>query len=266
MNIADYIDGINKKDEKVLSIFLTAGFPDKENFAELALGVLEAGADMLEIGFPFSDPLADGPVIQYSSHQAIANGVNLSTVFEYIKIIKAETAKPLILMGYANPVLNYGVSKFLKKAKSAGANGLIIPDVPLEEYDAFFGADQSLTEIIMLTVPSSSEERIKKIDAKSRGFLYCVSVNGVTGERQGFNEAAIESIRKTYELVNNKMLIGFGISNADSIKAVSPYCDGVIIGSAVIKKLTELTKQGNNYSAVFDFIREMKQACSGKLS
>lgn len=238
--IREYIDSVNARGEKVLSVFLTAGFPIKEEFVELALSILDAGADMLEIGIPFSDPLADGPVIQLSSQSAINNGVTTADVIRYAAAIRAKTDKPLILMGYGNPVLNYGREKFFMDAASAGVNGLIIPDVPLEEYDDFFAGKPDELEAIMLTTPQSGEVRIREIDSLSRGFVYCVSVAGTTGARSGFSDGELSSLEHTREkITNNKMLVGFGISGPATAKQVLPFCDGIIVGSAVIKRLLD---------------------------
>ncbi|MHB1687593.1 MAG: tryptophan synthase subunit alpha [Ignavibacteriaceae bacterium] len=236
--IEDYIHRKNESKEKILSVFLTAGFPDKNHFVELALKVLDAGADMLEIGFPFSDPLADGPVIQHSSQIAIENGINLVETFRLVKEIRSGTDNPLIMMGYANPVLSYGVKKFANDAKSAGVNGVIIPDIPIEEYDDFFdGSFDGLDKILLIT-PTTSDERIKIIDNKSSGFVYCVSVSGTTGEQKISAAGNIDFIKQTYsQIKKNKMLVGFGISKPEDAKTYSPYCDGVIVGSAVIKSL-----------------------------
>lgn len=238
--IREYIDSVNARGEKVLSVFLTAGFPVKEEFVELALSILDAGADMLEIGIPFSDPLADGPVIQLSSQSALNNGVTITDVIRYAAAIRAKTDKPLILMGYGNPVLNYGREKFFMDAASAGVNGLIIPDVPLEEYDDFFAGKPDELEAIMLTTPQSGDARIREIDSLSRGFVYCVSVSGTTGARSGFSAGELSSLEHTRaKIVGNKMLVGFGISGPETAKQVLPFCDGIIVGSAVIKRLLD---------------------------
>jgi tryptophan synthase alpha chain len=260
MKLDEYIGKVNSQNQKVLSIFLTAGFPDKDSFVTLAAGILNSGADMLEIGFPFSDPIADGPVIQYSSQKAIENGVNIQTAFEYIKEIKTLIDKPMILMGYANSILSYGMEKFFDGINLCGADGLIVPDVPLEEYDSFFGEYRDKTDIIMLTTPSSSNDRIIKIDSKSRGFLYCVSLNGVTGERITIRKETLDMLKRTSSLVKNKLLIGFGISGPENIKELSPYCHGVIVGSAIIKQLINI-KPKNEYSEVFKFVKLLKNAC-----
>jgi len=136
--ISKFIADKNRNDEKILSVFLTSGFPDPNTFTELALNVLDAGADMLEIGFPFSDPIADGPIIQHSSQTALNNGIDLNKTLKYVKEIKANTDKPIILMGYANPLLSYGIEKFSVDSKKFGVDGLIVPDIPLDEYDDFF--------------------------------------------------------------------------------------------------------------------------------
>ncbi|GJQ33113.1 MAG: tryptophan synthase alpha chain [Ignavibacteriaceae bacterium] len=238
--IKEYIESVNRRGDKVLSVFLTAGFPVKEDFVSLALKVLDAGADMLEIGIPFSDPLADGPVIQQSSQSAINNGVTTADVLRFAAGIRAKTDKPLILMGYGNPVLNYGREKFFNDAATAGVNGLIIPDVPLEEYNDFFTGKPDDLEAIMLTTPQSGDARIREIDSVSKGFVYCVSVSGTTGARSGFSESELSSLEHTRQkIVGNKMLVGFGISGPETAKQVLPYCDGIIVGSAVIKRLLD---------------------------
>lgn len=256
--IAQHIEKINKAGRKALSIYLTAGFPSKGNFIDLALNVLDSGADMLELGIPFSDPLADGPVIQASSQAAIENGVSLKDVFYFCEKIKSKTDKPVILMGYANPVVKYGAINFCKDALAAGAEGLIIPDVPLEEYDSFYSDDFKHFEKILLTTPTSSDERIKTIDNKSEGFIYCVTVTGTTGARDNFREDTTKNIERTYSLVSkNKMMIGFGISKPEHIKTFSPHCDGVIVASALIKKMEENASS----SSLMEYINSLSEAC-----
>lgn len=259
MKINEYIDSLNKKNQKVLSIFLTGGYPQKDIFVSLVTDILDAGADMIEIGFPFSDPLADGPIIQNSSQNAIKNGVNLYSVLQYTSQIKGRTDKPVILMGYANPVLNYGIKNFFTDAINAGADGLIIPDIPIEEYSDFYGNCEELLDIILLATPGSSVSRVNEIDRLSRGFVYSVSVNGTTGEKTSFDTSTLLALQKNRaQIKRNKMLVGFGIANPESIIAVSPFCDGVIVGSAVIKKINNCN---NNYGEVFSFVNGLKSAC-----
>ncbi len=254
--ISDYIKKKNESNEKILSIFLTSGFPDKENFVNLALDIFDAGADMIEIGFPFSDPLADGPIIQASSQKALLNGINLQTTFQYVKEIREKSDKPLILMGYANPVLSFGVDKFAEAIKKSGANGVIIPDVPIDEYDNFFSNSFEEIDKILLITPTTSEERVKEIDKKSSGFVYCVSVSGTTGLHN--KNKSLEFIKGNQKLVTkNKMLVGFGISNEEDAKRYSTFCDGVIVGSAVIKSLMN---ENGNHDQTIELIRKLKEA------
>jgi tryptophan synthase alpha chain len=254
--IRKYIDAENSNGRNILSVFLTSGFPDPDNFTELALKVLEAGADMLEIGFPFSDPLADGPIIQYSSTIAIKNGVNLHKTFSYADRIKKNTNKPIILMGYANPIIRFGIKKFAESCYNSGVDGIIIPDVPIEEYKNFYSADFNGIDRVLLISPTTSGERIKIIDNKSEGFIYCVSISGTTGNAKARKD--IEFIKRCHNLIRrNKMLVGFGISTTDDVKNYSPYCDGIIVGSAVIKSLMNDDKNANK---TLELINELKSA------
>jgi tryptophan synthase alpha chain len=256
--IKEYINHKNNLNEKILSVFLTSGFPCKESFPELALKIFETGADILEIGFPFSDPLADGPIIQSSSYQALQKGINLTATFNYVSEIRKHTDKPIILMGYANPVLSYGVSRFAQQAKASGVNGIIIPDVPIEEYEDFFSSYFLGLDIILLITPTTTDERIKLIDEKSSGFVYCVSVSGTTGLHHQNKTAGIEFIKRAQNTISkNKMLAGFGISNGDDANAFTRYCDGVIVGSAIIKSLMD---DDNKYSSTIKLVKSFKQS------
>lgn len=258
ISIKNKIKTLNEKGEKSLTVFLTSGFPNVNNFVELALKIIDAGADILEIGLPFGDSLADGPVIQSSYNEALNNNVNLDLTFEYINQIRKETDTPIILMSSSNPIHNYGKRKFVEKAAVNGINGVIIPDVPIEEYEDFYENIFTGLNTIMLTTPTSSEERIKKIDEKSSGFLYCVSVVGTTGVRNKFDSSVLNNLERTYRLVKNKMQIGFGISNAEDVIKFSPYCDGVIVGSAVIKSLAN---KNTDFTNTIKLVKELKAAC-----
>ncbi|MBI5661195.1 MAG: tryptophan synthase subunit alpha [Ignavibacterium album] len=243
---------------KVLSVFLTAGFPSVESFSDLVLNVFEAGADLIELGIPFSDPIADGPVIQHSSQRAIENGVNLEKVFLKLNEIRKNSDKPIILMGYANPILNYGLNSFLSTCNELKVDGLIIPDIPLEEFDSFFDSSVKNIDTIMLVSPTSDDNRIKMIGEKSKGFVYCVSVKGITGERNSVSEESLNYIGKVKSLLPDKsILVGFGISNPQSAKSFSSVSDGVIVGSAVIKLLSE-----KKYKETFELISSIKRELS----
>ena len=256
-NISEYIDILNRQNKKALSVFLTAGFPNKKDFTEIAKRILDNGADILEIGIPFSDPLADGQVIQTSSQIAIENQTSLEDVFEFCDEIKNYSDKPLILMGYSNPILKYGKERFCNAAIDAGVSGLIVPDIPLEEYDSFYSDEFGGLQKILLTTPTSTNKRIKLIDEKSEGFVYCVSVTGTTGARYLFDDKTYKNLERTYSLINkNKMMIGFGISNAENIKSFIPFCDGVIVGSAVIKTIMNT----NGYEEIVNLVRTLNSA------
>ena len=259
--IAEYIQKTNDQRRKALAVFLTAGFPEPENFVDLSVNLLKEGADILELGIPFSDPIADGPVIQKSSKYALDMGIRLQTVLEYTDKIKQQIKKPIILMGYANPILNYGLGNFMNDARNSGVDGLIIPDIPLEEYKSFWEIEYNNDiDRILLTTPTSPAERIQKIDQKSNGFVYCVSVTGTTGSGKKFDADTIENLKNTYTLIKkNKMLIGFGISGPEDIKKFHPYCDGVIVGSAIIKRLMENEKSG--FKETLEFVSELSKMC-----
>jgi tryptophan synthase alpha chain len=258
--IENYIKSINDNESKVLSVFLTCGFPIKDGFEELALSVLDSGADMLELGVPFSDPIADGSVIQYSSQVALQNGMNLETCLSITKKIKSKTTKPIILMGYANPFLSYGIDRLAASIKENGVDGIIVPDVPIEEYDSFFGDSFIETDTILLVSPTSTRERIVEIGKKSSGFVYCVSVKGITGKKNNFEQSSIDYIKSTKSILENKkVLVGFGISDDHSAVNFSNVSDGVIIGSAVIN----LLKNSNgNFKETLDFVGRIKNAIS----
>ncbi len=249
------IEDINNNGRKALSIFLTSGFPTMENFVENTNRIIEAGADLIELGMPFSDPLADGGVIQQSSQIALANGITQKQTFTFAEEIKKQNDIPLILMGYANTLQKYGKKQFELDALNSGVDGLIIPDVPLEEFDEFFSEFSNKLDKILLTTPTSTTDRIKQIDNLSSGFVYCVSVAGTTGIRDGFSDSVIENLHSTYHTIEkNKMLIGFGISKPENIKQLSPYADGFIVGSAVIKSL-----QNDGIDEAVKLVRSLKE-------
>lgn len=256
--IRERITSLNEKNEKALTIFLTAGFPNIENFVELALSIEKAGADILEIGLPFGDSLADGPVIQSSYTVALKNNVNLLTTFNLISEIRKKSDIPIVIMSSSNPVLAFGKKKFVQYCINAKVDGIIIPDIPLEEYDDFYKNEFKEIDKILLTTPTSSQKRISAIDNKSSGFVYCVSVVGTTGVREKFDNYVFENLKRTYSIVkNNKMQIGFGISTAEDVKKFSPFCDGVIIGSAIVRTLSNDDK---NFTKTIELVKEFKRA------
>lgn len=228
------------KKERILSVYFTAGYPNLEDTVPMIQELVKNGVDLIEIGMPFSDPVADGPVIQHSSLIALKNGMSIRKLFGQLKDIRQTVDIPLILMGYINPVLQYGVATFCQKCKEIGIDGLIIPDLPMdvfeEEFKAVFEAN-NLHNIFLIT-PQTSEERLRKIDAVSTGFIYMVSSNSTTGAKTSVSELQNEYFDRVNSFgLKNPRLIGFGISNAETFANACEYASGAIIGSAFVKAL-----------------------------
>jgi len=227
---------------KILSIYATAGFPQLKDTLQVLKELENAGVDLIEIGMPFSDPLADGPTIQESSTKALMNGMTTELLFEQLKEVRNHLSIPLILMGYFNPVLQFGVEKFLKKAAEIGIDGVILPDLPLEVYereykDLFEAYDLSM---IFLITPQTPESRIRQIEQASTSFIYMVSTSSTTGAQEGFNQESMEYFKRI-EAMNLQVptVVGFGISNASSYHQATSHSKGAIIGSAFIKALSK---------------------------
>ena len=228
-----------KKNKNILSIYFTAGFPQLNDTAAILNSLPRHGADMIEIGIPYSDPLADGPVIQNSSMKALHNGMTIKKLFEQLAKAKKEIKVPLILMGYLNPVLQYGFKKFCLDAKNAGISGIILPDLPISEYENEYQKilEEHGLDIIFLITPETSEERIRKIDSLSSGFIYAVSSSSITGKNTDMK--AQENYFRKIENMNlkNKILIGFGIRDHQSFNLACKHASGAIIGTAYINAL-----------------------------
>ena len=232
---------------KILSIYATAGFPRLKDTLLVLKELENAGVDLIEIGMPFSDPLADGPTIQESSTKALINGMTTELLFEQLKEVRNHLSIPLILMGYFNPVLQFGVEKFLKKAAEIGIDGVILPDLPLEvyerEYKDLFEA-YGLSMIFLIT-PQTPENRIRQIEQASTSFIYMVSTSSTTGAQEGFNQESMEYFKRI-EAMNLQVptVVGFGISNASSYHQATSHSKGAIIGSAFIKALSKKGIEG----------------------
>ncbi len=230
-----------KEDKKLLSIYFSAGYPALNDTVEIIKKLENSGVDMIEIGLPFSDPLADGPTIQESSTQALKNGIHTELLFEQLKDIRKSVSIPLILMGYFNPMLQYGVEAFCQKCKDIGIDGFIIPDLPAdvyhEQYKAIFEKYELLN--IFLITPQTSDERIHYIDSISEGFIYMVSSASTTGAQSGFGDIQQNYFKRISDLnLKNPQIVGFGISNKETFLQATTYAKGAIIGSAFIKHLT----------------------------
>lgn len=236
---------INKKlqgEDKLLSIYFTAGYPNLEDTVPIIEKLQENGVDMIEIGLPFSDPLADGPTIQESSTKALKNGMTTAKLFEQLKDIRKKIHIPLIIMGYFNPMMQYGVEAFCKKCSEIGIDGLIIPDLPVdvyhEDYKSLF-EKYGLINAFLIT-PQTSDNRIKYIDSVSNGFIYMVSSASVTGAKTAFGDIQQSYFERIHNMnLKTPQIVGFGISNAETFKAATNFAKGAIIGSAFIKFLNE---------------------------
>jgi len=224
----------------ILSIYFTAGFPEPDSTVPVIRALANAGADMVEIGIPFSDPMADGPVIQQSNDTALRNGMSLKRLFSQLNGIRMEVQIPLLLMGYLNPVMQYGVENFCRDCRSTGIDGVILPDLPLEiyreEYKEIFES-YGLQHVLLIT-PQTTEERIRMIDHESRGFIYMVSASATTGVKGQFTDEQKAYFQRIQHMkLSNPALIGFGISDHESYSVACSYMQGAIIGSAFVKML-----------------------------
>ncbi|GEQ87272.1 tryptophan synthase alpha chain [Patiriisocius marinistellae] len=245
-----------KENKKILSIYFTAGYPSIDDTVSVLEALQESGVDMVEIGLPFSDPLADGPTIQASSTQALKNGMTTQLLFNQLKDIRKKIDIPLVLMGYFNPVLQYGVEDFCKKCQEIGIDGLILPDLPVAEYKEHYQEifeNYGLINVFLIT-PQTSNDRIKEIDSVSNGFIYMVSSASVTGGTHGFGKSTKDYFKRISEMkLNNPQILGFGISNADTFNSATKYAKGAIIGSAFIKMLSN-----EGFKGIKKFIKSIR--------
>jgi tryptophan synthase alpha chain len=228
------------KMDNLLSIYYTAGYPDLDSTLNIAEALEKAGVDFLEIGFPYSDPVADGPTIQHSSQQALDSGMNLNLLFEQLKDLRKRITIPILLMGYVNPIVQYGVENFCKKAAEVGVDGVIVPDLPMYEYETMYAGffkDNGLSNIFLVT-PQTSEARIRKIDELSNSFIYLLSSSSITGGNLNVSDS-IEAYYKRVKSMQlkNPTIIGFGISDNYSFTKACEYASGAIVGSAFVKLL-----------------------------
>jgi tryptophan synthase alpha chain len=247
-----------KKKEGILSVYFSAGFPGLNDTSTIMKSLEAAGADVIEVGIPFSDPVADGPTIQESNKVALDNGISLKLIFEQLANIRESVQIPIIMMGYINPVLQFGLEAFCKKCAEVGVDGLILPDLPMQEYlDEYQTMFESYGLInIFLITPQTSESRIREIDSNSRGFIYMVSSASTTGAKGGISDDQVKYFERVKAMkLRNPTLIGFGISNHETFQRACQHSAGAIIGSAFINVLKNASYLENDITT---FIKEVK--------
>lgn len=255
-----------ERGEKLLSIFLTAGYPEPAATLPFLDTLVAAGADFIELGVPFSDPLADGPMIQAASQKALAAGTTLARTLQFANAFCSRHATPLLLMGYANPFMQMGWEKLITVARDSGVSGFIIPDLPLEESEILqrdFAADN--LDLIHLISPNTTEERVARINAATRGFVYAVSVTGVTGTRAQLPTATVSFLQRLKAQVTHPVLMGFGVSRPEIAYEAVQHCAGVIIGSAIIERIAAAQDLSSAQKSIFEFVSAVKSVLKSAL-
>ena len=251
---------LKQKKQKAFGVFLTAGYPSLEYSKDIFKKILDTEVDFIEIGLPFSDPMADGPLIQHSSQIAIEQNTSVEECFKLVKEIrKINNEIPIILMGYYNPIHYYGNLKFIKKAVLSGIDGLIIVDLPMEEDEEFYNLSyKNNLPLIRLVTPTTDEERLKKILKNAHGFVYYVSVTGITGTKSASVNDVKNKIKVIKKITNLPVIAGFGIKNSVDAKKMSSISDGIVIGSSLVNKIEEVYKKKNGLNEIFKFLKSFK--------
>lgn len=250
---------LKKKNKLAFIAFITAGYPGLEKTRELVVEFARRGVDIVELGVPFSDPMADGPIIQEASQESLKRGVNLNDILKLVKTLRKDTDIPLCLMTYYNPIFCFGEEKFARKASGSGVDGVIIPDLPPEEAATFIeSAKKYDLDIIFFLAPTSTKERMKFISGVSRGFIYYVSLTGVTGVRKKLPSDLINNLKAVKKNTRKPVCVGFGVSSAKQVRQIYKIADGVIIGSAIIRRIKENIGRPDLVKRVGGFIRKLK--------
>jgi len=249
---------------KALIVYLTAGDPDLGTTKEIILGLDGAGVDILEIGVPFSDPTADGPIIQKASHRALKAGATLSGILEMIGEVREASEIPIVLFGYYNPILNYGNERFAKRARAAGVDGVLVVDLPPEESaELRTHTDRAGIDFISLIAPTSTDERIRTIAQNAGGFLYYISITGVTGTTRPQVADIKKDMERIRAITGLPVAVGFGISTPEQAREIAPHADGIVIGSAFVRLIEEGGGANNRVNIVAGYARRIKQAIEG---
>ena len=258
--IKNKFEYLKQKKQKAFGVFLTAGYPSLKYSKDIFKKILDSKVDFIEIGLPFSDPMADGPLIQHSSQIAIQQNVSVEECFNIVKEIRQiNNDIPIILMGYYNPIHYYGNLKFIKKAVLSGIDGLIIVDLPMEEDEEFYNLSyKNNLPLIRLVTPTTDEERLKKILKNAHGFVYYVSVTGITGTKSASVNDVKNKIKVIKKITNLPVIAGFGIKNSMDAKKMSSISDGIVIGSSLVNKIEEVYKKKNALNEIFNFLKSFK--------
>ena len=263
--LSSALDSAAARGEKAMGMFLTSGFPDPPSTLPLLHAIEEGGVDFIELGMPFSDPLGEGLPIQRSSERALRHGIRMRDTLRTAEAFRSRSDTPLLLMGYVNPIYRYGTGNFCRDARSSGVDGLILPDLPLEESDAVFeAAGVAGLDLVHLIAPNTPNDRIEEIDERSRGFVYAVSVTGLTGARLDANDGVLDYLERARRHVRrNKLVVGFGIRTHADAARLSRHTDGFVVGSALVDEVERLwdgttSSMQERLEHVQSFVRSLK--------
>ncbi len=251
---------LSKRDEKALITFITAGDPDLKMTEEIIYALKRGGADIIELGIPFSEPMADGPTIQASSERALKNGIGIEDILNTVRNIRRNNEMPIILFGYYNPIYNYGLKDFARDARDAGVDGVLVVDLPPEEADELkVHTDRKGLDLIFLLTPTSDEHRMSLVATKAKGFIYYVSVTGVTGARKELPVKIRESVERARGFTDLPICVGFGISTPEQARGFAEFVDGIVVGSAIVRIIEENQRSSELLDKVERFVSRLKQ-------